>query len=253
MPETLSILSTKSLRAGARDLAQSMGWILREEDFIETSGIPGLLPEMNPNTLVIFTSENGVKYLVHGVKDLSLHRQDIPGKSFSPGHLDLWRIACLAGKTKESVLMYFREEQVIGTAGNAKELAAAIIADGHFKEAVFFCALEHRPELPAALRQASVRVTEIPVYKTTAQPKAINTPYDGVLFFSPSGVESFFQLNHLPKGAVCFAIGETTAGAIKDYTDERIIVSDTPAQADLLRCVQFYYDNQQCYNEPTTE
>lgn len=257
MPETLSILSTRSLRTGVRDFVLSLGWTLREEDFITTSrldqegaeglnGNPALLEELRQITLgagvpplAIFTSEKGVEN-----EPFYKMRFNAYGQFRLPGCPARWQIACLSGKTLESVVSRFGADQVVYTAKNARELASAIITDGRFKEAIFFCALEHRPELPAALRQAGIRLAEIPVYKTVARPKAIDTIYDGVLFFSPSGVGSFFQLNRLPKGAVCFAIGETTAEAIKEYTGERIIISNTPSQEDLLRCVQFYYDNQ---------
>jgi len=230
MPDASSILSTKILDETSRDFARANGWILREENFIETIPLDDVRwPDtMDARSLVIFTSEKGIEHL-----------------PFS--HPDPWQIACLSGKTLQEVKTRFREEQVVCTAKNARELASAIITDGRFTNAVFFCALEHRPELPLALRQAGIQVAEVPVYKTIGQSKVIDTPFDGVLFFSPSGVERFFQANRLSPGVVCFAIGETTADAIKNYTDERIIVSHTPTQGDLIRCVQFYYDNKQCY------
>jgi len=261
MPDAPSILSTKLLDEASRDFAGANGWTLREESFIETTtiysgcqsgfsreaaewrhSIRKIARAMNGQSLAVFTSEKSLEYLpMYWLSDWQ------PGEPVPSGHPDFWQIACLSGRTLQEVKTRFREEQVVCTAKNAKELASAIITDGRFTNAVFFCALEHRPELPLALRQAGIQVAEVPVYKTIGQPKVIDTPFDGVLFFSPSGVESFFQANRLPPGGVCFAIGETTADTIKSYTDERIIVSHTPTQGDLIRCVQFYYDNKQCY------
>src|SRR5258706_9822828 len=43
--------------------------------------------------------------------------------------------------------------------------------------------------------------------------------YDGILFFSPSGVESFFNTNEVNEQTILFAIGNTTATEIKKYTN----------------------------------
>lgn len=257
-----SILSTKILREQERTFVHSLGWTLREEAFIEMrplfahpmvtdtdlikawwdkrKAFEQIHAALNKEGVAIFTSENGVHYLP------ALHR---------PDGLNTWSIACLSGKTLEAVQDRFREEQVVYTAKNARELAIAIANGAHaqdraaarFTKAAFFCARDHRPELPTILREAGIDVTEVPVYETTGTPKTIDTPFDAILFFSPSGVASFFQLNRLEPGTVCFAIGETTAEAIKDYTDTLIIVSESPNPGDLLTCVRFYYDNQQCY------
>lgn len=221
-----SILSTKTLGTDARELIRSMGWALREEDFIDTRALPHADYVVPPEALVIFTSAKSIEYLSEG---------------------GFWPIACLSGQTQIQAQRTFSQEQIIYTAPSARELAGVIIEDARFREAVFFCAREHRPELPEMLREKGIQLTEVPVYETLGRPKVIDTPYDAVLFFSPSGVDNFFQQNHLPNGAVCFAIGETTAESIKDYTDERIIASDAPTQDALLRCVQFYYDKQQRY------
>ena len=223
-----SILSTKPLSEEERGLVHSLGWKLREESFIEILPLPYGTFSADHQTLLIFTSENGV---------ILLPSMDLTQSS----------VACLLGKTLDAVRKKFREEQVICTAKNARDLARAIISDGRFTKAIFFCALDHRPELPQMLREAGIVLTEVPVYATTGTPMVVDTPFDAVLFFSPSAVDSFFAINTLPPGAVCFAIGETTAGVVRDYTDQRIIVSPFPNQKDLLACVRFYYDNQQCY------
>ena len=256
MQASPSILSTKTLGDKARAYIQAQGWTLREEDFIEIQGLFGYPGKntmdqpllnawwdkrktfddihgfLNNEGVALFTSENGVRNLPYPLDHDTLNT---------------WSVACLPGKTLDAVHQRFREEQVVQTAKNARELADAIVKDGRFTKAVFFCAVDHLPDLPRILRQAGIEVMEFPVYETTGTPKVIDTPYDAVLFFSPSGVSSFFQQNQLRPGTICFAIGETTAETIKDYTDERIIISESPTQDDLLTSVRFYYDNQQCY------
>jgi uroporphyrinogen-III synthase len=229
-----SILSTKTLGDKARAYIQAQGWVLREEDFIEIQRLPTgqISPTLSKDALALFTSENGAIYLPPLIDHDTL---------------SAWSVACLVGKTLHAVHKRFREEQVIYIAKNARELAGAIVKDARFTKAVFFCAVDHLPDLPRILREAGIEVTEFPVYETTGTPRVIDTPFDAVLFFSPSGVDSFFQLNQLRPGTICFAIGETTADTIKNYTDERVIVGGSPTQDDLLASVRFYYDNQQSY------
>lgn len=272
----LTILSTKVLGWEARGYAHDQGWKLLEEEFIELrslyddwltsydggekhfshqrqaetfqnfSRLSDSLRTMADSGIVVFTSENGIKYLPWHRLEPLYHPNVKPLRTL-PGTVNLWRVACLEGRTLTAALERLREEQIVCTARNGQELAERIIGTGRFTKVFFFSAREHRPELTDTLKAAGIDVVDIPVYETIGKPKVIDTPYDGVLYFSPSAVESFFQLNQLPPNAVCFAIGQTTAGAIKDYTDARIIVSETPSQEALLACVRFYFDNQQCY------
>jgi hydroxymethylbilane synthase len=104
---------------------------------------------------------------------------------------------------------------------NASQLADIIIKDG-IKEVVFFCGDKRRDELPEKLRHQGIQVEEVIVYNTTETPRIITKNYDGVLFYSPSAVRSFFSLNNLPATTTCYAIGETTAAEIKKYCSNDI-------------------------------
>jgi uroporphyrinogen-III synthase len=238
MTDRLTILSTKILDPEARDYALAQGWVLREEAFIEVRPLAASdLPDDRP--LMVFTSENGVVFS--------------PG--FRPAQgatgLSLIRVACLEGKTLTAVRGRWPDAEVVCTGKNAATLAEAIAAHG-FRKALFLCAREHRPELPEALRAAGIEVIEIPVYETIKAPKVIDTPFDALLFFSPSAAESFFRLN-VPGKAQCFAIGGTTAAAISAHTDNRIITSDAPTQAAILESVGLYFNTSPLRNEHTEE
>jgi uroporphyrinogen-III synthase len=63
----------------------------------------------------------------------------------------------------------------------------------------------------------------------------VNDAYNGILFFSPSAVHSFFKKNKANPDTVFFAIGETTANAISVYTNNKIITGNTPAKGELLK------------------
>ena len=48
--------------------------------------------------------------------------------------------------------------------------------------------------------------------------KKFKNPYDGIIFFSPSAVLSFFENNKWPKDSHGFCIGKSTAETLKKYT-----------------------------------
>ena len=63
---------------------------------------------------------------------------------------------------------------------------------------------------------------------------------DGILFFSPSGVESYFKLNSI-KDETCFCIGETTAEALENKKVKNIIISEKPSVESVITQVIEYY------------
>ena len=113
---------------------------------------------------------------------------------------------------------YFGSKLVAGTADSAKELADIIAKNSNSDKVVFFCGDHRRDELSAILREKNIEVNEIVVYKTRLVPHKIEKKYDGILFFSPSAVQSFFEKNKLDDQTILFAIGNTTANEIKKYS-----------------------------------
>jgi uroporphyrinogen-III synthase len=153
----------------------------------------------------------------------------------------------LAGKTKQAILKVEQlKKKIIAEANNATNLAQKIIESG-VKEIVFVCGNKRRDELPVLLNKAGIEIHELTVYETTKTPIVISEDFDAILFFSPSAVQSFFSVNQLKKNTACFAIGETTAGSISDVTNNRIIISKSPSQEEMLASVHFYFQNMNCY------
>lgn len=110
---------------------------------------------------------------------------------------------------------------------------------------VFFCGDLRREELPDLLKKAGIELTEVVVYQTLETPIKINKDYDGILFFSPSAVKSFFSINQVNSNALFFAIGNTTANAIKPFSKNSIIVSEFPAKDQLLDKAIKYFSNRE--------
>ena len=99
----------------------------------------------------------------------------------------------------------------------------------------FFSGNLRKETLPKALKEAKLNFNEIQVYETTLTPQKIKTAVDGILFFSPSGIESYLKENKI-KNEICFCIGETTAEALDKIT-KNIIVADQPTIEDVIEDV----------------
>ena len=176
-------------------------------------------------TTIVFTSSSAVEAVAPEVGDKKIER----------------KIFCIGHSTKQSVAKIFGERSIAAVADNANELARAILS-ASITRAIFFCGDQRRDELPGQLKQNNIEVTEIVVYKTILTPRKIEKKYDGILFFSPSAVKSFFQINQLNDEVVLFAIGSTTAGEIKKISKNKIVVSDVPNRETLLNKVISYFE-----------
>lgn len=234
------VLSTKKLEPSLVGQAEKDSIEIIEQEFISVKPILSdekfdEVYQFLQQSYVVFTSANAVNTI-----DKYLHLDD----SY---YVVDWKIFCLSGKTKEAINKSVAlPKQTIGEANNATELAKKIVESG-VKEIVFFCGNKRRDELPAILKEAGITVHEMIVYETAETPTVAADDFDGILFFSPSAVESFFSLNKLNKDTVCFAIGKTTADSIADFTDNKIITSNSASQEMMLASLNFYFDNIHCY------
>jgi uroporphyrinogen-III synthase len=237
------VLSTKKLEPALVEAAQRENMVITEQEFISVRPIETkekakeILDIISSGKAgyVVFTSANAVTPF-----EKYFHQQD----TF---YVVDWKIFCLAGATRDAIMhSHLIEKNIVDTAASAAALAEKIIAH-HIPEIVFFCGDKRRDELPAALRKAGITVHEVVVYETIDTPEITTDDMDGILFFSPSAVRSFFSVNQLKPHTVCFAIGQTTADAIADVTDNKIIISEAPSQEMILAAVQFYFKNINCY------
>lgn len=230
------VLSTKKLDPSLIEQAKENGIEIIQQDFISIRPVwnketfDKILGFINDKKLnIALTSANAVDAL-----NSYMH---VDGAYYVVD----WNIFCLSGKTKRAVTnALLLKKNIVGEAGDAAELANKIISKG-VKEIVFFCSDKRREELPATLRNASIKVHEVIVYETTETPVTVSNDFDAVLFFSPSGVQSFFSANELNEDSVCFAIGRTTATSIATFTQNRIITSRAPDPIMMVEEVIEYF------------
>jgi uroporphyrinogen-III synthase len=154
-----------------------------------------------------------------------------------------WRVYCISGVTCEAVVALFGEGAVVGKAESAGELARVIIRQESGREIFFFCGDHRRDELPAILRGAGFGVVEEVVYRTQATPHKVERNYDGIAFFSPSAVESFFSVNEIAAGIPLFAIGPTTTAAIRARCGNPVITGEEPDKSILIRKMTDHFLN----------
>ncbi len=227
----VQILCTRPLPESLIDLAEAASISITVSPFIETESILSVEVQQEiellsfQTAIVVFTSMNAVD-AVTGLLD---------------GHQPDWTIYSIGTATGRLVMEYFGEEKIAGTANDAASLAELIAEDRFADEVVFFCGDQRRDELPAMLRLQGIDVNEIVVYQTIILPHRIEQQYHGILFFSPSAVQSFFQKNKLNDTTILFAIGNTTANEIKKFTSNKIIISDSPGKENLVEKMMEYF------------
>jgi len=224
MQETnIRILCTRPLGESLLEEVQQQGIIIDTLSFIETEPILSIEVQQEieqalaKSAVIVFTSMNAVEAV-------SNYMDEAPD----------WRIYCIGAATRRLVTQYFGEAAIAGIAPDASELAELIVEEEAGEEIIFFCGDQRREELPSILEANGLELEEIVVYQTIAVPHKINKAYNGILFFSPSAVDSFFSGNKINGPTLLFAIGNTTARAIKKYSANKVIVSDEPGKEDLV-------------------
>jgi uroporphyrinogen-III synthase len=233
MPNTKHILSTAALDESIVQETQAIDIYIDVIPFIETQEIVNeelskKIDSLAKQELVaVFTSKVAIGMVAKYVSP-SAH----------------WKIYCVEGNTEEQLRKYFGDV-IKGSANNASDLAEIIIRDKVAK-VTFFSGDIHREELPVKLKEAGIELEEVVVYKTAETPQLIKKNYDGVLFFSPSGVRSFFTLNTVLISTNLFAIGSTTADEIKKYSNNDIITAEKPGKEELVKLMTEYYKEQAC-------
>jgi uroporphyrinogen-III synthase len=229
-----TILSTRPLDASLINIAKQQGINIDIISFIETEAIQTtVVQETIKNVLqqtatVVFTSTNAVETVA---KELSTRPTT-------------WNIYCVGTTTAMLAKKYFGEPAVITTANNAAELATSIVDEKVISKVTFFCGDRRRDELPGILLDNNIEVNEIIVYRTIESPHTIEKRYHGILYFSPSAVESFFANNKLSNDTLLFAIGNTTADEITKHSTNKIIISDEPGKESLIRKMIDYFSKE---------
>lgn len=225
------ILSTRPLSEAIINEAARQQVFIDIASFIQTAPVknPELAEQINllahKKITAVFTSMNAVEAVAAVV-----------------AHKVNWAVYCI-GATTQKLVAQKLTGNITGTAESAAELAGKIIADD-VQNVVFFCGNIRRDELPAKLSAAHIPVQEVVVYETAETPVETTKVYDGILFFSPSAVRSFFSINTVSEQTVLFAIGKTTAEALQQFSTNKISIAGSTGKDELLRHALAYFQQQ---------
>lgn len=210
------ILSTKKLEEPQKELLLNAGISFVEADFIKPESIEFKCPQHIKNA--IFTSKNAVKTVLK--KNVKIDN-------------------CFCVGDKTEALLEKNGFTVVEKAYQAKALAEKIIRNHADKDFIFFCGDKRREELPEFLKKYNINLQEIEVYKTELNSKQIEGNFDGVMFFSPSAVQSFVLRNEF-ENMTAFCIGKTTQAEAKKYTNNIITANKASIENVIVQVIKFY-------------
>jgi uroporphyrinogen-III synthase len=179
----------------------------------------------------VFTSVNGVKALEELMNAGLQVRPEV-------------QIFAVGAKTRDA-LQELGLDAKIPRRQDGKHLAELIIREGKINSVIYFHGNLSRDEMTDRLRDDGIEVVELEVYETIINPVQMpNKSVSGVLFYSPSAVEGFARGtgfdDELPP---LFAIGPTTAQALKERTDQHIEIAKQPDTEVLLQTTADYIFN----------
>jgi uroporphyrinogen-III synthase len=216
MQNPINILSTKILLSHQKQALLNAGFSVAEANFIKTENSDFDLKGINNN--LIFTSQNAAQSVLLHPKCEELKTKNV---------------FCVGIKTKALLEENgFNVDVYVDYASDLAEIITLIYSKESY---TFFSGNLRKETLPKALKAAKVNFNEIQVYETTLTPQKIKTTIDGILFFSPSAIESYLKDNKI-KNEICFCIGNTTAEAL-EKTTRNIIVADQPSVENVIEDV----------------
>lgn len=216
-----TIYSTKKLSEAQKKTVDRSIKVL-DSDFIKIryNRIPAKVMKQQHENVVI-TSKNGVEAILN---------------SFTKDEIKFKNIFCVGRRTKKLI------ENSIGkvtyVAKNALKLAEYIAKETDIKTVTYFCSDLRLDVLPSYLQENDVVVNEIEAYKTMLSAVKIAASVSGVIFYSPSGIESYLTENSTDK--IAFCIGETTAVAARKHF-ENVLVASMPDVESVLALVHSHY------------
>ena len=171
----------------------------------------------------MFTSQNAVEALL---------------SNFDPSELDFTNIYCVGRRTKR--LIEKRIGKVKHVENDAEKLANYLAENLKDTSITFFCGNKRRDELPTILAKNNVIVDEVECYQTALTPRKIEEKFNGILFYSPTGIESYLKDNSTSNNSVAFCIGETTGAEAKKHF-EKVIISKVSTVESVLEAVNEYF------------
>ena len=220
MEKSIRIVSTKKLQPNQKQFLLNADFRLIEADFIQIE-----FQHFHLNSTfdyLIFTSQNAV---------LSVLKNE--NNSFLKDKFCF----CVGIKTKH--LLEENGFKVEKSFEYAEDLVVFLVENHFDKEFTFFSGNLRKDTIPTAFQKNNIIFEEIEVYKTVLTPHKIDNQFDGILFFSPSAIQSYLKENNI-SNEVCFCIGTTTAAEIKKDIKNIVIANQPTVENVIIQCINYF-------------
>lgn len=231
LSKSVNILFTRQLEGMLLQKAASKKIVIETVNFIkiepvtDTKTLEKIVSYGCEKVTVVFTSTNAVEAV----------------KAQLSTQLN-WDIYCIGGATKDAVIEAFGEEKIKAVAKSAANLSDKIILAKDITNLTFFCGDQRLTTLPETLTASGIEVSELVVYQTILTPQIVERNYNGIAFFSPSAVHSFFSENTTGTNVIMFAIGKTTAVTIASYCTNQIVTCEWPGSEQMVDTINHYFE-----------
>lgn len=217
----IHVFSTKNLSEMQRQRFKNIN--VESTDFLKISlnRIPKPVLKSAINNVII-TSQNAVEAITAIVPKEELQFKNI---------------YCVGRRTKK--LIESKIGKVTHSENYAQSLANYLVEFIDGTEVTHFCSDIRLDELSQTLEKNHIKVNEIEAYKTILDSEKINSAVEGIMFYSPSTVESFLEKNSADN-KVAYCIGETTATEAKKHFED-VRVAKIPTVESVIDLVNENY------------
>jgi uroporphyrinogen-III synthase len=216
------VLSTKKLSLAQKELLLNSGLAFVEYEAISIELLPFQMPTHINNA--IFTSQNAVhSYLNSKAENASVDRCYCVGK-------------------KTAALLAKNGENVVKIEENASILANFISKSFNNETFYFFSGNMRKDDISNIQNSSKNIIFELKTYKTTLKMKKFDDFFNGIMFFSPSGVLSFTSENNMGD-SVAFCIGSTTAAAAQKFFKNVVVANATSVESVIAKTIKTLKEN----------
>ncbi len=219
------LLSTKILTDSQKKIIADTAIELTDYNAIKIAKKDFELPKNLENC--IFTSQHAVNIFLEEAKKQQLAFSKI-------------RAFCVGQKT--AGLLHSNGIKVVFFSFYAKDLSAYLIDKHRSSFFNFFCGNLRRNTLPESFKTHNIKYKETQIYNTILQPRQWNKEFDGILFFSPSGIQSYVANNTIPPQTQVFCIGNTTANEAQKHSSNIHISATTSVKSVLEKVLTEFYN-----------
>ena len=218
----VQLFSTKLLSPAQLQAFVSAGFALEMGDFIRVVPAAALttIPQAD---YFLLTSQNALLAL----RSMLCYGQLPHRKAF-----------CVGEKTRK--LLEAEGWEVVASFDYAEELAPYLVKHYAKSSFVFFCGEKRMDTLPTTLKANHMQLQECLTYYTQLTPTKLTKHYEGLLFFSPSAIESYLKENTL-SGEKAICIGATTQAALPHAVES--YVAERPTVESVLECCKELFKN----------